>query len=127
MPRDTRSRRLTGPAARSAPVGGTAVRPLISLLARGRKASDLLPSLHQHALDATGGACSLLFQQNPRNGTLQATSGFGLDELRADPWMPGGQEAALVANAFERSAPTLVADLNRQMPDLAARLDAPAG
>src|ERR1700730_3196061 len=84
MPRDTRSRRLTRPAPGSASTGaGTAPRPLASLLAHGRKATDLLPHLHQHALDATGGVCSLLFQQNPRNGILEATSGFGRDVLRA--------------------------------------------
>jgi len=105
---------------------GTVQRPLASLLAHGRKATDLLPHLHQHALDATGGVCSLLFQQNPRNGILQATSGFGLDELRTDPWVPGVDEAALVASAFERTAPTLVAEANRQMPDLSARLNVPA-
>jgi len=118
---------LTRPAPGSASgEAGTAPRPLASLLANGRKATDLLPHLHQHALDATGGVCSLLFQQNPRNGILQATSGFGLDELRTDPWIPGTDEAALVASAFERRAPTLVADANRQMPDLSARLNTPA-
>jgi len=105
---------------------GTALRPIASLLANGRKATELLPHLHQHALDATGGVCSLLFQQNPRNGILQATSGFALDELRTDPWVPGADEASLVASAFERTAPTLVADANRQMPDLSARLNTPA-
>src|SRR5213593_988848 len=90
----------------------TAQRPLASLLAHSIKAIDLVPHLHQHALDATGGVCSLLFQHNPRNGALQATSGFGLDELRTDPWVPGADEAALVASAFERTAPTLVADAN---------------
>ena len=118
---------MTRPAPGSASgEAGTAPRPLASLLANGRKATDLLPHLHQHALDATGGVCSLLFQQNPRNGILQATSGFGLDELRTDPWIPGTDEAALVASAFERRAPTLVADANRQMPDLSARLNTPA-
>jgi PAS domain S-box-containing protein len=127
MPRETRTRRLTRPAPGSASgEAGTAPRPLASILANGRKATDLLPHLHQHALDATGGVCSLLFQQNPRNGILQATSGFGLDELRTDPWIPGTDEAALVASAFERRAPTLVADANRQMPDLSARLNTPA-
>src|SRR5258708_2494069 len=126
MPRETRSRRLTGPAVRSAPGGGTAARPLISLLARSRKASDLLPSLHQHVVDATGGACSLLFQQNPRNALLQATSGFGLESLHTDPWIPQPEEADVLANAFGRVAPTLIADAARQMPDLAARLDTPA-
>jgi PAS domain S-box-containing protein len=127
MPRETRTRRLTRPAPGSASgEAGTAPPPLASLLANARKATDLLPHLHQHALDATGGVCSLLFQQNPRNGVLQATSGFGLDELRTDPWIPGTDEAALVATAFERHAPTLVADANRQMPDLSARLNTPA-
>src|SRR5215468_8636364 len=60
----------------------TAQRPLASLLAHSAKAIDLLPHLHQHALDATGGLCSLLFQHNPRNGALQATSGFGLEARR---------------------------------------------
>jgi PAS domain S-box-containing protein len=127
MPRETRTRRLTRPAPGSTSGdAGTAPRPIAALLAHGRKATDLLPHLHQHALDATGGVCSLLFQQNPRNGILQATSGFGLDELRTDPWTPGADEAALVATAFERTTATLVADANRQMPDLSARLNTPA-
>src|SRR5438128_2402825 len=122
MPRDTRSRRLTRPGSDSASAGaGTAQQPLASLLARSRSATELLPHLHQHALDATGGACSLLFQQNPRNGILQATSGFGLDTLRTDPWIPSAEEMAVVGKAFERTAPTLVADANRQMPDLSSR------
>jgi PAS domain S-box-containing protein len=98
--------------------------PIVSLLAQSTKPSELLPHLHQHALDVTGGFCSLLFQHNPRNGVLQATSAFGLDELRTDPWMPGPQETALVAAAFERHAPTFVSDVDRLMPDLCARLNA---
>ena len=65
----------------------------MSLLARTPRLIDLLPHLHQHALDVTGGSCSLLFEHNPRNGVMQATSGFGLDELRTDPWMPGPAKA----------------------------------
>ena len=98
------------------------MRPLVSLLARTTKPTDLLPQLHQHAIDAAGGDCSLLFQHNPRNGVLQPTSGFGLDALRTDPWLPGPDEAAIVASAFERKMPTLVPDADRQMPDLSARL-----
>jgi signal transduction histidine kinase len=79
--------------------------------------------LHQHALDLTGGARSLLFQWNPRTGGLQATSGFGLDSLRSDPWLPGPIETAVVADAFERRVPTLVADTVHQTPDLAVRLE----
>jgi signal transduction histidine kinase len=124
MPRETRSRRLTRPASGQETGADTAQRPLTSLLAHSTTANDLLPHLHQHALDVTGGSRSLLFQHNPRNGALQATSGFGLDVLRTDPWLPGPDEATLVADAFSRGAPTLVADAYRQAPDLAARLDA---
>ncbi len=114
MPRETRHR----------PASGTTARPLASLLAHSTTPNELLPHLHQHTLDLTGGSCSLLFQQNPRTGGLQATSGFGLEELRADPWLPGPAETAVVTDAFERRMPTLVADTARQTPDLAARLEA---
>ena len=132
MSRDTRTRRLT-PASRAtsgasqAASQTTDVQPLISLVARTSRLVDLLPRLHQQALDATGGSCSLLFEFNPRNGVLQETSGFGLDELCTDAWSPAPAEHALVNDAFSRRTPTLVPDLARQMPDLAARLGVPAG
>ncbi len=101
------------------------IRPsLASLLAHTGNAHDLLPHLHQHALDVTGGSCSLLFQVNPRDGILQATSGFALDTLRTEPWLPGAEEAGCVGAAFDRGAPTLIADATRQTPDLAGRLGA---
>ena len=112
MPRETRDRQP-----------GTAARPLASLLAHSTTPNELLPHLHQHALDVTGGACSLMFQLNPRTAGLQATSGFGLEALKTDPWLPGPEEAALVADAFARRVPTLIADTTRQTPDLAARLE----
>src|SRR3954464_11249925 len=113
MPRETRNR----------PAGSTASRPLASLLAHSATSNELLPHLHQHALDVTGGACSLLFQHNPRPGRPQATPGFGREGLNAEPWLPGTDEAALVAEAFARRLPTLVSDVARQTPDLASRLD----
>jgi PAS domain S-box-containing protein len=94
----------------------------MSLLAAGSRATDLLPHLHRHALESTGGQCSLLFEYNPRSGALHATSGYGLDELRADPWTPGPDEAALVTQTFTRLEAVLVTDLARQMPDLGVRL-----
>jgi len=101
---------------------GTAASPLISLLARTARLIDLLPHLHQQALDATGGDCSLLFEFNPGNGVMQATSGFGLEELVTDPWTPAPEESALVSDAFSHGTPTLVPDARRQMPDLTGRL-----
>jgi PAS domain S-box-containing protein len=100
----------------------SAPRPLISWLAHAATVTELLPHLHQYAVDATGGTRSILFRHNPRNGVLQATSGFALDALRTEPWAPGAEESSLVARLFERREPALVADLTRQMPDLADRL-----
>jgi signal transduction histidine kinase len=127
MPRDTRTRRLTRPAAGAlvrdaAAEPRAAAPPLITLLARTERLIDLLPQLHQHALDATGGDCSLLFEFNPENSQMQATSGFGLEELKTDPWLPSGEEHVVVESAFGRNKPTLVSDLGRQMPQLGQRL-----
>ena len=104
--------------------GGAALAapPLVSLLAGTSRLIDALPQLHQYAIDATGGSCSLLFEYNPRNGVMQATSGYGLEALQADPWIPDPGEAMLVNGAFGRRTATLVADANRQAPDLASRL-----
>jgi PAS domain S-box-containing protein len=99
---------------------------LISLLAHTRRLVDLLPPLHQHALSMTGGSRSLLFEHNPRNGALQATSGFGVDELSIEPWVPAPHEAAIVSGAFARGEPVTVTDLPRRMPDLASRLKTPS-
>ena len=126
MSQETRSSRLTGPLASTSASGtGTAAPSLMSLFAAGSRAIDLLPHLHRHALDATGGGCSLLFEYNPRSGALHATSGYGLDELRVDPWSPGPGEATLLTDAFTHHKPVLVTDLARQMPDLAPRLGTP--
>jgi PAS domain S-box-containing protein len=125
MPRDATTRRLTHPTAGLHPEGraATAPLPIGSLLASSARLIDLLPQLHQYAVETTGGSCSLLFEHNPRNGVLQATSGFGLDLLRTDPLTSASQEADPVVDAFARGTPTLIADAHRQAPDLAARLN----
>ena len=118
MSRETRTGRLTHPAsARPTTLSGDAVAvapSLLSLLAAGSGLVELLPQLHQHAIDVTGGTCTLLFEHNPRNGSLQATSGYGLDELRTDPWIPGPEETAagrrgVLAPARLCSSPTSAA------------------
>ncbi len=100
----------------------TAAPSLMSLLAGDTRAAELLPHLHRHALDGTGGQCSLLFEHNPRSGAFHATSGYGLDELRVEPWTPSSEESALLAQAFTRRQPVLVTDVTLQMPDLGLRL-----
>jgi C4-dicarboxylate-specific signal transduction histidine kinase len=130
MARDAQPRRTAHPennALSSAPseAAMSTDEPVVSLLARAVRPTDVLPHLHQHALDATGGTCSLLFEFDPGSGVMQATSGFGLEELATDPWRPEPPEHALVTDGFARRAPTLVADLARQMPDLHSRLGTP--
>ena len=98
----------------------------MSLLARTPRLVDLLPHLHRHALESTGGSSSLLFEHNPRNGVLQATSGFGVDALRTDPWAPTSAEAAVITDIFRGNVPVFVGDIDRRMPDLAQRLGRPA-
>ena len=113
MSQETRTGRLTHPAS-TGPAGTTrdgvtATPSLLALLAGASGLVELLPQLHQHAIDVTGGGCSLLFEHNPRNGSLQATSGYGLEELRTDPWIPGPDEAALVARRSRGASPRLSA------------------
>src|SRR5580765_5681174 len=129
MSQDSRPTRLTRPGA-AAPTGGSTTTEIVTpalttLLASAARPIDVLPHLHRYAIDATGGTCSLLFEHNPRSGSMQATSAYALDELRVDPWLPGPAEAAIVAQAFARGEAMLVSDLARQMPELSARLRTP--
>jgi PAS domain S-box-containing protein len=130
MSQDARPTRLTRPgsAATTGSSSGTeTVAPsLTSLLARASRPIDVLPHLHRHAIETTGGCCSLLFEHNPRSGSMQATSAYALDELRVDPWLPGPDEAAMVAQVFARGEAMLVGDIACQMPELAARLRTPS-
>ncbi|HMD36352.1 MAG TPA: ATP-binding protein [Vicinamibacterales bacterium] len=100
-------------------------------MAHATRPTDLLPHLHQRALDVAGGDCSLLFQLNPRDGSLQATSGVGVEALPIDPWIPGAagvgpEEADLVTKAFVGRTPVFVTDLQARMPDLWELLQRPA-
>jgi signal transduction histidine kinase len=131
MPREIRMRRLTRPAdGRASSQDGsdsaTENPSFVSLLAGTPRIVDLVPVLHQRAVETAGGTCSLLFEYNPRNGALQATSGSGLDELRTDPWLPSPEERDLVAGVFARHSATLVPNADRQAPDLSSRLNTPS-
>src|SRR5439155_18702878 len=69
---------------------------LATLLARSSSLTDVLPQLHRQVLSATSGRCSLLFEQNVRNGTMLATSATGLPDLPSEPWIPDAREAAVM-------------------------------
>jgi signal transduction histidine kinase len=99
---------------------------LLSRLAQTPRLTELLPPLHEYALEATGGSCSVLFELNPGDGAWYATSGFGLDELGPNPWTPLDPQQSLLDDMFRQHAPVLVTDHGREMPDLVLRLGAPA-
>jgi PAS domain S-box-containing protein len=98
----------------------------IARLAHTDRPTELFTTLHEHLLERTGGSCSLLFQHNPRNGLLHATSGAGVESLHPEPWAPEQDEATLLRRAFETASPMLVSDLNSLMPHLAVRLETPS-
>jgi PAS domain S-box-containing protein len=60
---------------------------------------------------------------NARTGAMHATSGYGLEAIPTDPWIPAPPETLLLKDAFSRSSPTLVTNAERQAPDLFARMD----
>jgi PAS domain S-box-containing protein len=126
MPEEPGNRRPARPAGGVRSEGparaATLSRALVSLVAQAPRIIDVLPNLHQHAVEATGGACSLLLELNPRTGVMQATSGFGLDALPIEPLIPASGESAMINDAFARHASVLVIDAARQTPELAARL-----
>src|SRR5438874_2113129 len=108
MPRSSPTHHpLSSPGALSTGLEGAERLP--ALLAHANRLTDLLALLHRQLLDQTGGVSSLLFQQNPRNGLLHATSGYGLEALPGEPWAPEHDEEMLVAAAFDSASPVVVA------------------
>ena len=100
----------------------TTLTALTSLFAHATNIIDVLPAVHQHAVDAMGGICSLLLEQNPRTGALQATSGYGLDTLPVDPLETASDERSLINETFRTRTAILVSEADRQTPELALRL-----
>jgi PAS domain S-box-containing protein len=104
----------------------TAVRErasLLTLVARAKSPVELIPVLHRHALAATGGSRSLLFERNARTGALRATSAYGLDRIPIEPWIPSKAESELVGQIFSRTTPTFVPDADRQLAELSLQLE----
>ena len=61
---------------------------LFQALTATDRLSDLLPVLHHHAVAASNGRSSILFQFKRDDGdVLQATSAFGVERLPTDPWL----------------------------------------
>ena len=94
---------------------------LARVLARHARMADLLPHLHQYAVDTAKGRCSVLLQTNPRTALLHPTSAFGLDYLPTDPWLTG-DDTRLAATTMASDAPVLASDLRTRHPTLADNL-----
>jgi signal transduction histidine kinase len=86
--------------------------------------ADLLPHLHQYAIDTAKGRCSVLLQTNPRTALLHPTSAFGLDYLPTAPWLTGDEEGRLAETAMASDSPILASELRTRHPALADNLGA---
>jgi signal transduction histidine kinase len=85
--------------------------------------ADVLPDLHQRAIQACGGTCSVLLSPavKGRSGLL-ATSAFGLDRLERDLWLTSSAGRVAAARAWETSEIVLLGRLPQTASDLATRL-----
>jgi PAS domain S-box-containing protein len=88
--------------------------------------AELLPLLHQHAVEAAGGSCSILFQFDPGGKRLRATSAFGVDALPLDPWPADPADARVPDIALGEKQPLVLADVGSSAPHLAGCLGTPA-
>jgi signal transduction histidine kinase len=92
------------------------------VLARRPRMAELLPHLHEYAVETAGGRCSVLLQTNPRTSLLHGTTGFGLDDLPTSAWLTDAIEAELAATAVADDHPIAITELPVRYPALAARL-----
>ena len=95
---------------------------LARVLARHARMADLLPHLHEYAVDTAQGRCSVLLQTNPRTPLLHATSAFGLDYLPTCPWLTAPEETRLGGIAMASDGPIVASDLRNRYPKLADHL-----
>ncbi len=94
------------------------------MISETRRAADLFPLLHEDAIAAVGGRCSILVQIDPRTALLHPTSAVGLDRVPPDPWILSEAEARAADDAFRNEAPLVLDNLEAKLPALAERLGA---
>jgi PAS domain S-box-containing protein len=86
---------------------GSRFATLARLLTGTDRLAALLPSFHQHAVDAAAGSRSVLLQFDPRTTRLRATSAYGLDALPVDPWPQTPAETRLLDLTLREGRPLL--------------------
>jgi C4-dicarboxylate-specific signal transduction histidine kinase len=113
---------MAGPGGRiAAVIDSVRFATLARVLAHQAQTAELLPHLHEYAVETAGGRCSVLLQTNPRTSLLHPTSAFGLEYLPTSPWMTSEAEARLSA-ALEDDQAQVVPDLEKRFPALASNL-----
>jgi C4-dicarboxylate-specific signal transduction histidine kinase len=83
---------------------------------------ELLPELHQYALDVSGGRCSVLARWDPRSERLQASTAAGLDHLDSEDWLTDAAGRAAADRAWQTGEP----QITKALASLTARLHTPA-
>jgi PAS domain S-box-containing protein len=97
---------------------------LTRLLVRSDRLAELLPQLHQKAVEVVDGLRSVLLQLHPHDGRLHPTSAFGFDWLSTDEWLTAPHEMARVDALFRGERPAVITDLRGVVPSIAEKLDA---
>jgi PAS domain S-box-containing protein len=92
------------------------------MMAESARASDAFPLLHEEAMTAIGGRCSVLLQVNPRTSLLHPTSIHNLEALPLDPWEVNTLEARAADEAFGNEFPLVIPNLRKRLPGLAESL-----
>jgi C4-dicarboxylate-specific signal transduction histidine kinase len=90
-------------------------------MARSGRMGELLPSLHQRALEVSAGRCSVLTRWDPRTAGLQASTAAGLDHLEPDPWLTDPDERAAADRVWGAGEPEVVQTLDRLTARLQSR------
>jgi len=84
--------------------------------------SELLPELHQQAIQVAGGRSSVLLRLNPRTGLLHGASAAGVERLDPEPWLSDSAGRSAAERAWTEGSPVVLSDL----ATLTARLDSNA-
>jgi signal transduction histidine kinase len=98
---------------------------LFRLVAESDRLADVLPALHEHLLEVTGGAVSVVLEPDPDTAGFIASSGAHLDELPRDGWLTTPGERDAVTRARASMEPAILANLGDAAPVLAGRLGTP--
>ena len=82
--------------------------------------ADLLPQLHEQALQASGGRVSVLLRLDPRTQAMQAVSTSG-PVFDPGPWLSDDAGRAAAARAWKAGTPQTVDDLPRLLTRLTSK------